>query len=67
MGDAEGPGANDSLFVGLCLLAAGAYRYACQIGVSPDMKYVISGDGDGRLWLWDWKSTKVARTLNPKP
>jgi hypothetical protein len=33
--------------------------YACQVGVSPDLKYVISGDGDGKLWLWDWKSTKV--------
>ena len=35
--------------------------YACQIGVSRDNKYVTSGDGDGRLWLWDWKSTKVIR------
>jgi len=37
--------------------------YACQVGISPDMKYVISGDGDGRLWLWDWKSSKVYRKL----
>uniref|UniRef100_A0A7S4KY98 Pre-mRNA-processing factor 17 n=1 Tax=Guillardia theta TaxID=55529 RepID=A0A7S4KY98_GUITH len=35
--------------------------YACQVGVSPDLKYVLSGDGDGRLWLWDWKSAKVYR------
>ena len=33
--------------------------YACQPGVSPDGNYVMSGDCDGRLWFWDWKSTKV--------
>lgn len=37
--------------------------YACQVGVSPDMKYVMSGDGDGKLWVWDWKSTKVYKKL----
>jgi len=37
--------------------------YACQVGVSNDSKYVISGDGDGRLWIWDWKSCKVYRKL----
>ena len=37
--------------------------YACQVGISPDNKYVISGDGDGRLSVWDWKSAKVYRKL----
>ena len=37
--------------------------YACQPGVSPDGNYVMSGDCDGRLWFWDWKSTKVFRKL----
>ncbi|XP_033116712.1 pre-mRNA-processing factor 17-like, partial [Anneissia japonica] len=33
--------------------------YACQIGFSPDMSYVVSGDADGRLNIWDWKITKL--------
>ena len=37
--------------------------YACQPGVSPDGNYVMSGDTDGRLWIWDWKSCKVHRKL----
>lgn len=24
---------------------------------------VASTDGDGRLWLWDWRSTKVYRKI----
>ena len=37
--------------------------YACQPGVSPDGNYVMSGDTDGKLWFWDWKSTKVHRKI----
>ncbi|VEL23524.1 unnamed protein product [Protopolystoma xenopodis] len=33
--------------------------YACQPDMSPDMRYVISGDGDGNLVLWDWKTTRL--------
>ncbi|XP_006826002.1 pre-mRNA-processing factor 17-like [Saccoglossus kowalevskii] len=33
--------------------------YACQMDFSPDMSYVVSGDADGKLNLWDWKSTKL--------
>ena len=29
----------------------------------PDGNYVMSGDCDGRLWFWDWKSTKVFRNM----
>ena len=32
--------------------------YACGLDVSPDGHYVISGDGNGFLVIWDWKSTK---------
>jgi len=37
--------------------------YACQPGVSPDGNFVMSGDTDGRLWFWDWKSCKVFRKI----
>lgn len=34
--------------------------YACQIGFSPNGKFISSGDGHGRLHFWDWGSTKVS-------
>ncbi|XP_073131979.1 uncharacterized protein [Henckelia pumila] len=37
--------------------------YACQVNFSPDGRFVMSGDGEGRCWFWDWKSCKVFRTL----
>ncbi|KAM7269422.1 hypothetical protein ACFE04_024919 [Oxalis oulophora] len=37
--------------------------YACQVNFSPDGRFVMSGDGDGKCWFWDWKTCKVFRTL----
>eukprot|EP00939_MAST-03C_sp_MAST-3C-sp1_P002737 g2737.t1 len=37
--------------------------YACQPNFSPNGRFLMSGDGDGRLWFWDWKSTAVYRKL----
>jgi len=37
--------------------------YACVPGISPDGNYIMSGDTDGRLWFWDWKSCKVFRKM----
>ncbi|CAI5730441.1 unnamed protein product [Hyaloperonospora brassicae] len=37
--------------------------YACQIGFAPNGQYIMSGDGEGRLVFWDWKTTKVIRKL----
>lgn len=37
--------------------------YACSVDFSPDMSYVISGDADGKLYIWDWKTTKLYSKL----
>ena len=33
--------------------------YSCNIDVSYDGKYVMSGDANGKLYFWDWKTTKI--------
>jgi pre-mRNA-processing factor 17 len=37
--------------------------YACQVGWSPDAQYVMSGDAEGKLFFWDYKTCKNFRTL----
>eukprot|EP00889_Picochlorum_renovo_P003847 jgi/Picre1/30877/NNA_006236.t1 len=37
--------------------------YACQIGVSHDGQYVYSGDGEGKVFIWSWKTKKILRSL----
>lgn len=37
--------------------------YACQLGFSPDGRFVISGDGHGRCFFWDWKTSRVFEKL----
>lgn len=37
--------------------------YACQVDVSPDGRFVLSGDADGRAFIWDWKSCKPYKKL----
>ncbi|CAF0886527.1 unnamed protein product [Rotaria sordida] len=33
--------------------------YACGLDFSPDMSYLISGDADGCLIIWDCKTTRI--------
>ncbi|KAG1671100.1 Pre-mRNA-processing factor 17 [Nymphon striatum] len=33
--------------------------YACAVDFSPEMSYLVSGDADGKVYVWDWKTTKI--------
>ncbi|KAJ9055739.1 hypothetical protein DSO57_1000597 [Entomophthora muscae] len=37
--------------------------YACQPNFSADGRFVMSGDADGNLWFWDWKTSKILKKL----
>lgn len=37
--------------------------YACQVGFSPDGKWISSGDGGGNLVFWEWKTGKIKSRL----
>lgn len=38
--------------------------YACQIGFSPDGKWVSSGDSSGNIVFWDWKTCRIKTRLH---
>ncbi|CAB9496789.1 mRNA-processing factor 17 [Seminavis robusta] len=33
--------------------------YACEMDISPDGQFLVSGDGNGKLCFWDWKRTRM--------
>jgi pre-mRNA-processing factor 17 len=33
--------------------------YACDIAISPDGQFMCSGDGNGKLFVWEWKRGKL--------
>ncbi|CAO3578541.1 unnamed protein product [Absidia cylindrospora] len=35
--------------------------YACKPGFSPDGKFLSSGDSNGNVWVWDWKTCKLLK------
>ena len=37
--------------------------YAIGVCFSPDGQFVVSGDSEGKVWFWDWKTTKNYRTM----
>ncbi|PAV85509.1 hypothetical protein WR25_09875 [Diploscapter pachys] len=36
-----------------------AAGYACATDFSPDMSYLMSGDADGKVVIWDWRTHKI--------
>ena len=38
--------------------------FACALAFSPDGRYLVSGDGDGALWYWEWRSGKVVKHVS---
>ncbi|CEP16375.1 hypothetical protein [Parasitella parasitica] len=37
--------------------------YACKPGFSPDGRFISSGDSNGNIWFWDWKTCKILKKL----
>ncbi|TIB77578.1 WD40 repeat-like protein [Wallemia mellicola] len=37
--------------------------YACQLGFSPDGRYISSGDGAGNIVFWDWKTSRLLKKI----
>ena len=37
--------------------------YACQVNFSPDGRFIMSGDSEGKCHFWDWKSGRIFKTL----
>ena len=37
--------------------------YACQVGFSPDGKWISSGDSQGNVVFWDWKTGRIKSRL----
>jgi pre-mRNA-processing factor 17 len=33
--------------------------YNCKPAFAPDNRFLMSGDGEGTMWYWDWKTCKV--------
>lgn len=38
--------------------------FACEVGFSPDGRFISSGDSHGDLVFWDWKSGKELKRLS---
>ncbi|KAJ3215294.1 pre-mRNA-processing factor 17 [Clydaea vesicula] len=37
--------------------------YACKPSFSPDDRFLCSGDSEGKVWFWDFKTCKVLKKL----
>jgi len=37
--------------------------YSIGLGFSPDGQFLASGDSNGSVWFWDWKTTRNVRSF----
>ncbi|KAI9024764.1 WD40-repeat-containing domain protein [Hyaloraphidium curvatum] len=37
--------------------------YACQPNFSADGRFIASGDSEGKVWFWDWKTCRVLKKV----
>ncbi|KAI8362767.1 WD40-repeat-containing domain protein [Blakeslea trispora] len=37
--------------------------YACKPSFSPNGRFMTSGDSNGNVWFWDWKTCKILKKL----
>lgn len=37
--------------------------FACEVGFSPDGRFLSSGDGEGNLVFWDWKTSRLIKRI----
>ncbi|KAF8343081.1 pre-mRNA splicing factor [Cantharellus anzutake] len=37
--------------------------FACQVNFSPDGRFISSGDGEGNVVFWDWKTGRIKSRL----
>ena len=35
--------------------------FQCKPNFSPDNRFIMSGDSEGMMWFWDWKTNKVLK------
>eukprot|EP00520_Triparma_pacifica_P017978 CAMPEP_0118661674 /NCGR_PEP_ID=MMETSP0785-20121206/16418_1 /TAXON_ID=91992 /ORGANISM="Bolidomonas pacifica, Strain CCMP 1866" /LENGTH=612 /DNA_ID=CAMNT_0006555155 /DNA_START=131 /DNA_END=1965 /DNA_ORIENTATION=+ len=41
-----------------------AAGFACEISFAASGRYMVGGDGNGRLWVWDWDKGRVLTKFN---
>ena len=41
-----------------------AAGFACELSFAPEGKYLVGGDGNGKLWVWDWNNGRVLTKFN---
>ena len=39
-------------------------KYECGIKFSADGQFIASGDAEGKVWFWQWKTCKNVKTID---